>query len=62
MCLNLTASIVSIDNVAKSIEDSFGTDEHLYDVHTYKQQLKKTESVASLPAKNILRVIRVWYT
>jgi len=36
------------------VEDTCGPSEHLYEVHTDEQQLKKTAAVASLPAKNIL--------
>jgi len=32
-CLNLNALVVSIGNVAKSVADSCGTIEHLYNVH-----------------------------
>jgi hypothetical protein len=32
-CLNLNALVVSIDNVTKSVADSCGAIDHLYNVH-----------------------------
>lgn len=52
-CLNLNALVISIDNFAKSVADSCGTIEHLYNVHIYEQQLKEAATVATVYAKSI---------
>jgi thymidylate synthase len=52
-CLNINALVVPVDIVAKSVADSCGNIEHLYNVHIYEQQLKKAETVATVHAEGI---------